>query len=256
MIPVSGPSRARQVEKIMAKQHTIQFARMLQSQGFGSRKYCRQLIESGRVSVNGSAQTDPQLELPSENLQFTVDGASWQYREHVYLLLHKPADYECSRNPQHYPSVLSLLPQPLQERGVQCVGRLDADTTGLLLLTDDGPWLHQLTHPKHHVPKRYLITLKHPCNETQLQALHDGVLLHGETEPCRAQDLQVRGERLLAMSIEQGKYHQVKRMLAAAGNRVEGLHREQFGQLTLADLALGEWRYLDEAQKGLAQTLD
>ena len=240
----------------MAKQHTIQLARMLQSQGFGSRKYCRQLIESGRVSVNGSEQTDPQLELSCENLQFSVDGAPWQYREQIYLLLHKPGDYECSRNPQHYPSVLSLLPQPLQERGVQCVGRLDADTTGLLLLTDDGPWLHQLTHPKHHVPKRYLITLKHPYNEAQLQALRDGVLLHGETEPCRAQDLQVRGERLLAMTIEQGKYHQVKRMLAAAGNRVEALHREQFGRLTLDGLAPGEWCYLDETQKQQAQTLD
>ena len=228
----------------------------MQSQGFGSRKQCRTLIEAGRVSVAGAICDAAGQDFATAGLQYSVDGEVWQFRARVYLLLHKPPGYECSRNPQHYPSVLSLLPQPLQERGVQCVGRLDADTTGLLLLTDDGPWLHQLTHPKHHVPKRYLITLKHPCNETQLQALHDGVLLHGETEPCRAQDLQVRGERLLAMSIEQGKYHQVKRMLAAAGNRVEGLHREQFGQLTLADLALGEWRYLDEAQKGLAQTLD
>ena len=240
----------------MAKQLTVKFERMLQSQGFGSRRYCRQLIESGRVSVNGSEQTDPQLELVCEDLQFTVDGMPWLYRERVYLLLHKPADYECSRNPQHYPSVLSLLPPQLQERGVQCVGRLDADTTGLLLLTDDGPWLHQLTHPKHHVPKRYLITLKHPCDESQLQALHEGVLLHGETEPCRAKNLEVRGERLLAMSIEQGKYHQVKRMLAAAGNRVEALHREQFGKLTLGDLAPGEWCYLDDAQTTLAEALE
>ena len=127
---------------------------------------------------------------------------------------------------------------------------------GLLLLTDDGPWLHQLTHPKHHVPKRYLITLKHPCDESQLQALHEGVLLHGETEPCRAKNLEVRGERLLAMSIEQGKYHQVKRMLAAAGNRVEALHREQFGKLTLGDLAPGEWCYLDDAQTTLAEALE
>lgn len=229
---------------------------MLQSQGFGSRKYCRSLIEDGRVEINGQLNTNPQAELDTTNLRFTVDGAHWDFRDKVYLLLHKPAGYECSRNPQHHPSVLSLLPIQLAERGIQCVGRLDEDTTGLLLLTDDGPWLHQLTHPKRHVPKRYLITLKHPCDPAQLEALGNGVLLHGETEPCRAQDLEMRSEQNLAMTIEQGKYHQVKRMLAAAGNRVQALHRERFGQLTLGELQPGEWVYLDHAQRQLAARLD
>lgn len=234
----------------------IKFERMLQSQGFGSRKYCRSLIESGRVTVNGQLNTNPQAELETTGLYFVVDGVHWDYRDKVYLLLHKPSGYECSRNPQHHPSVLSLLPNQLLERGIQCVGRLDEDTTGLLLLTDDGPWLHQLTHPKRHVPKRYLITLKHPCDAAQLEALRDGVLLHGETELCRAQDLEVRSEKNLAMTIEQGKYHQVKRMLAAAGNRVQALHRERFGQLTLGALQAGEWVYLDQTQRQLAACLD
>lgn len=234
----------------------IKFERMLQSQGFGSRKYCRSLIEAGRVEINGQLNTSPQAELDISNLSFTVDCVNWDYRDKVYLLLHKPAGYECSRNPQHHPSVLSLLPNQLVERGIQCVGRLDEDTTGLLLLTDDGPWLHQLTHPKRHVPKRYLITLKHSCDEAQLRQLRDGVLLHGETEPCRAQDLEVRGEKSLAMTIEQGKYHQVKRMLAAAGNRIQALHRERFGQLTLSQLQPAEWVYLDQTQRQLAACLD
>lgn len=230
----------------------IQLERILQSQGFGSRKQCRALIESGRVSIAGAVCDDARQDFTTTGLQFSVDEQAWQFHDKVYLLLHKPAGYECSRNPQHHPSVLSLLPAPLRERGVQCVGRLDEDTSGLLLLTDDGPWLHRLTHPKRHVPKRYTVCLKHPATEAMLQALQQGVLLHGDEQPVCADELVCADSHTLLLSIDQGKYHQVKRMVAAAGNRVEALHRQRFGQLDLGTLAPGEWRYLSAAEQALA----
>nr|WP_246490883.1 16S rRNA pseudouridine(516) synthase [Chitinivorax tropicus] len=226
--------------------------RILQSQGFGSRKACRQLIESAGVSVNGVACDDPQTVFDLAGLQFAVDGVTWAYRPQVYLMLHKPAGFECSRNPQHHPSVLSLLPAQLIERGVQCVGRLDEDTTGLLLLTDDGPWLHALTHPRRHVPKRYLAMLKHPLTDDMVAQLQKGVLLHGETTPLAARDAARAADSTLALTIEQGKYHQVKRMVAAVGNRVTQLHRAQIGYLSLGDLPIGQWCYLTDEEVRLA----
>ena len=218
--------------------------RLLQSQGFGSRKICRALIESGAVTVNGEPCDNPRAELDTTGLTFTVNDEPWQYREKVYVLLHKPANVECSRNPQHHRSVLSLLPEPLISRRIQCVGRLDADTTGLLLLTDDGTWLHALTSPRRHVPKRYCVTTASPLTEAMLQALLTGVLLHDETELLAAQACEEIGPLQLHLTITQGKYHQVKRMLAAVGNHVTALHRDMLGALPLGNLAEGQWRYL------------
>ncbi len=121
--------------------------RLLHSQGFGSRKACRALVRQGRVTVDGQVCVDPFAEFEPTGLPFSVDGELWVYREKVYLALNKPAGYECSRSPLHHPSVLSLLPEPLTRRGVQPVGRLDQDSTGLLLLTDDGQFIHALTSP-------------------------------------------------------------------------------------------------------------
>ncbi|HEY9102938.1 pseudouridine synthase, partial [Chitinimonas sp.] len=129
--------------------------RLLQSQGFGSRKAARGLIEAGRVAVNGQPCQKPDTAFTTEGLVLTVDGHDWPWREKLYIALHKPAGVECSRSPQHHSSVFTLLPPHFVERGVQPVGRLDADTTGLLLLTDDGPLNHALASPKRHVPKTY-----------------------------------------------------------------------------------------------------
>ena len=203
----------------------MQLDRLLQSQGFGSRRQCRALVFSGRVSVRGVAAEDPSAAIAPEDLVFAVDGETWRYTEYATLMLHKPAGYECSRAPQHHASVLELLPVPLRARGVQPVGRLDQDTTGLLLLTDDGALNHRLSSPRHAVPKTYLATLKHAADGTLCEHLLGGVQLH--------------------IVICEGRYHQVKRMVAAAGNRVEALHREAVGDLVLPpDLAPGQWRWL------------
>jgi 16S rRNA pseudouridine516 synthase len=144
--------------------------------------------------------------------------------------------------------VFSLLPAPLVARGVQCVGRLDQDTTGLLLLSDDGQFVHAYTSPKRKVPKTYVATVRHPLDETQLNALRSGVQLHGEPKPIAAVAAVARDTHTLALTVLEGKYHQVKRMVAAASNRVEALHRERIGGFALpAGLAPGSWCWLAEA---------
>ncbi|MEW6254003.1 MAG: pseudouridine synthase, partial [Planctomycetota bacterium] len=160
--------------------------RVLQSQGFGSRKACRLRINQGKVAVNGALCDDPDIEVDPAGLEFTVDGAIWRYREHAYLLLHKPAGYECSHHPSHHPSVFALLPAPLVERGVQCVGRLDQDTTGVLLFSDDGQFIHRMISPKKSVAKVYRARCAEPLTGAMLDALRTGVRLNDEPAPVAA----------------------------------------------------------------------
>jgi 16S rRNA pseudouridine516 synthase len=226
----------------------MNFTKLLQSQGFGTRRECRTLILSGRVLVAGQEITDTEANVKPDGLVFSVDGQDWQYREKVYVLLHKPSGYECSQKPKHHPSVLSLLPVQLRNRGLQTVGRLDEDTTGLLLLTDDGQFLHVYTSPKKNIAKVYRATVKHPLTEEQLNALLAGVVLHDDPDPVQAQSAIARDANTLELTLTGGKYHQVKRMVAAAGNRVEALHRERMGEFDLpVDLKPGEWCYVEAA---------
>ena len=225
----------------------MNLTRLLQSQGFGTRRACRGLIAAGRVAVSGALIVDSESDVNTDGLSFSVDGDVWQYRSKVYVMLNKPAGYECSRQPKHHPGVLSLLPLPLVERGVQPVGRLDEDTTGLLLLTDDGDFIHALSSAKKKVPKVYRVTTKHLITDEQIAALLSGVLLNDESAPIAAAAAQRLDERCLRLTVTGGKYHQVKRMVAASGNRVEALHRESVGRYDLpVELAPGQWRWLDE----------
>jgi 16S rRNA pseudouridine516 synthase len=222
---------------------------ILFSQGFGSRRQCRALITDARVAVAGEPCTDPLASFDTTGLTFSVDDEVWPFHERAYLVLNKPAGYECSRDPQHHLSVFHLLPAQFATRGVQCVGRLDQDTTGLLLLSDDGQFVHAFTSPRRKVPKVYVATTRHALDDAQLDALRAGVLLHGEREPVAAVAARARSERELELTVLEGKYHQVKRMVAAVGNRVEALHRERIGGLALpAELAPGAWLWLDAAK--------
>lgn len=206
------------------------------------------MVRHERVALNGTLCDDPFTEVDTDGLVFTVDGVDWPYAEFACLMLHKPVGYECSRKPKHHPSVLELLPVQLRERDVQPIGRLDEDTTGLLLITDDGQLNHALSSAKRKVPKVYLATTKHPVDQAMLDQLLAGVLLTDEPEPIAAAGAEKAGENLLRLTLTGGKYHQVKRMVAAAGNRVEALHREMVGELSLpADLKPGEWRWLSVA---------
>ena len=223
----------------------MRLEQILFSQGFGTRHECRGMILQGRVQVGDTVLTDPQESVDTEGLIFSVDGRSWPYFDNAIVALHKPAGYECSQKPIHHPSVMTLLPAPLRVRGVQPVGRLDEDTTGLLILTDDGPLHHRLIHPKKHVAKVYEVTCRHPIASVMVEELLSGVMLDGEKKPVKADAVEVKSEKVLWMTITQGKYHQVKRMIAAVSNRVDRLHRIGVGKLTLPiDLKEGQWRFI------------
>ena len=229
----------------MAK--TLDLERILKNQGFGSRKQCRIMILNEEITVNGALCDDPDAEFSLENLSLTVKGEAWEYREKSYLMMHKPSNYECSHKTQHHPTIYSLLPHPLVERGVQCIGRLDEDTTGLILISDDGQFIHKMSSPKHKVPKIYEVTCKHPVSEANIHVLLQGVQLIDEDAPIAALAVTQMAENVIHMTLAEGKYHQVKRMVAAISNRVEGLKRIQIGALKLPeDLKLGEWRWLSE----------
>ena len=228
----------------------MQLERILQSQGFGTRRECRALVRLERVTVRGAMIDDPFAEVDTSELDFSVDGETWRYQEKSYVMLHKPAGYECSQKPKHHPAVFALLPSPLVARDIQCVGRLDEDTTGLLLLTDDGQLIHRLTSPKHGVLKRYVATVKHAIDDALIRDLRGGVALNDAPDvSVAAHAVEQLDAHRLAITIGEGKYHQVKRMVAAAGNRVEALHRVAVGRLELpADLAPGEWRWFEPSE--------
>ena len=234
---------------------------ILFSQGFGARKLCRLLIARGAVVVNGvvcadaAAQWDVADGTPADMFTFSVDGVPWQYHARAYLMLNKPAGYECSQKPKSHPSVYSLLPSPLRTRDVQAVGRLDQDTTGMLLFSDDGHYIHRMTSPRHEVPKIYEVCTSEPVTGTQIERLLAGVVLDDGPTPVRALAAELTATGILRLTLTSGKYHQVRRMLVAVGNHVLGLHRSQIGQLALPpDLASGQWRWLTSKELALAGT--
>lgn len=223
----------------------MRLEQILFTQGFGTRHECRGLIVNGHVTINQTVVEDPQSDFDVNGLVFSVDGVNWPYVEKAIIAMNKPTGYECSRKPLHHPSVLSLLPAPLRNRGVQPVGRLDEDTTGLLILTDDGALIHRLTHPKKHVSKIYRVTAKHAMTQEMFGRLLVGVMLDGEREKVAADDLVQIDDYVFEMQITQGKYHQVKRMVAAVGNRVSALHRVALGNYHLPDdLTVSKWRFI------------
>jgi 16S rRNA pseudouridine516 synthase len=226
--------------------------KILQTQGFGTRKGCRRLILDGAVAVGGRAVTEFDESFDTAGLSFSVHGEAWTYREFVYIALDKPPGIECSRKPCHHPGVLTLLPGQFRWRGVQPVGRLDHDTTGLLLLSDDGAFIHAQSSPKRHVPKVYVATTHEPVTPALIARLREGVQLIDEPAPLAGKARQIDAHRL-ELVLEQGKYHQVKRMLAAAGNHCVALRRTAIGRLALDDLGLqeGAWRHLDATQLAL-----
>jgi 16S rRNA pseudouridine516 synthase len=245
--------------------HPLPWHQLLYSQGFGTRRVCLGLVEQGMVQAmqdyRWQTVTDPYDEVaPEPGMNYRVQGQAWVYQPLAYIVLHKPASTECSHKPGRWPSVYSLLPAPLRQRptsgavqGVQAVGRLDQDTTGLLLLSDDGAFIHRMASPKHHVPKVYQVQCEQEVTPAQIRQLLAGVQLHDERQMVRAAAAAATGSHSLDLTLTEGKYHQVKRMLAAVGNQVVQLHRSRMGQFDLpTDLAPGQWRWLSPAELSLA----
>ena len=197
---------------------------------------------NGEIVKSGAVQVTPKDEIAFENQILT-----WLESRH-YFMLNKPAGYVCSNDDSEYPTIYQLFDYPLSTK-LHSAGRLDVDTTGLILLTDDGQWSQRVTSPKHHCSKTYLVTLVDPIENNYRQAFTDGILLHGEKAPTKPAELEIIDDYQVNLTISEGRYHQVKRMFAALGNKVIALHRWKIGEVVLDEqLAEGEFRSLTQAE--------
>ena len=220
--------------------------RLLASIGFGSRKESRALVRMGLVELDGNVVEDPFLELKERPEFITVNGEESPTVEKLYVMLYKPVDVECSRNARDYPSVYSLLPDRFTAMGIQTVGRLDANSSGLILLSNQGDFIHKVESPKKGLLKKYRVTLARPFTEGQKSDLLKGVMLKDERRPVEAKEISVENGSVV-ISIGEGLYHQVRRMFAAVGNHVETLERVAIGPVLLdRSLGTGGWRFLTE----------
>lgn len=218
---------------------------LLANLGYCSRREARTWIEDGRVTVGGREADDPSEKVSAPLVQ--VDGEPLDHPDGLLLLLHKPVGLVCSHDGREGPSIYGLLPPRWRQRNPQItsIGRLDKDTSGLLLLTDQSELVHRLTSPKHKVPKVYRATLHADLPAGLAELFSAGtLLLTGEKEPCAPAELRVLGPREAELVLTEGKYHQVRRMFASQGCEVLTLHRPRFGHLTLGELPPGQWREL------------
>jgi len=199
------------------------------------------LIVAGEVFVNGQTVTSASTQV-HENNSISLDGQVLTPRASRYIMMHKPLDTLSSNVDGDYPSVMNCLDID-KVCDLHIAGRLDADTSGLVLVTDDGRWSFNIINPKYHCEKVYRVSLRDPINEDVAGKFAHGVQLQGEASLTLPAKLEVVAPKEVLLTITEGKYHQVKRMFAAVGNRVNGLHRQQIGDIKL-DIGLGQWRYL------------
>lgn len=208
-----------------------------------SRTQIQRAIKRGEVTVNGElARLARQTVATGDRV--TLQGKPIAPPAPRYLMLYKPEGVLCARTDSSQPCVLDLLDLD-HKSGLQVVGRLDKDTTGLLLLTDDGQWNHRITSPNHHCPKIYRVTTTEPIAPDAAEKLRAGVKLRSEKHPCLPAELQLLDSHSALITLHEGRYHQVKRLFAALGNHVHSLHRQAIGTIELdATLNPGDWRRL------------
>ena len=245
----------------MSRPPAVRLDRLLANLGYGSRREVhalvrdRSIVLDGQPVVDAGAKVSLTADLPD---RLTVRGAPLDPPAPLVLMMHKPEGVVCShREPGR--SIYELLPPRWRSRtpALSSIGRLDRDTTGLLLITDDGPFLHRVISPRSHAPKRYIATLRDPLRGDEAGLFASGeLMLDGETHPLAPARLEVLEPRLARLVITEGRYHQVRRMFSAAGNQVLQLHRDRIGGLDLPpDLAPGAWRRMsrEECESVLAQ---
>lgn len=232
----------------------MSLAKLLSKLGYGTRKEAERLLASRRVTTATGVVLGDRDRAAHDEIR--VDGAPLDPPAGSVLMLNKPVGYVCSTSDRP-PLVYELLPSRFLSREpvMATVGRLDADTSGLLLLTDDGPLNHQLTSPRWHLPKTYEVTLAEPLRGDEAERFAAGTLvLNGESSPLLPAQLDVIDSHRARLTIHEGRYHQVRRMFAATGNHVSVLRRVAFGPLTLGELSEGAWRVL--APDEIAQLRD
>ncbi len=213
-----------------------------------SRKDCKKILHAGEVTVNGEVVKDASLHIDEvdDDIEWAGEPLSVAMGNR-YLLLYKPEGFECTLKPKEWPIVTDLIDVP-QLGSLRIAGRLDVDTTGALLLSDDGGFLHRVTSPKHHVAKVYELTLAEPMTEAQqafaIKELAKGIMLKDEYDKTKPAELSFSDATHAKLVLTEGKYHQVKRMMGYFGNKVIELHRASIGNITLAGLEKGESRFL------------
>ena len=213
-----------------------------------SRKDCKKILHAGEVTVNGEVVKDSSLHIDEvdDDIEWAGEPLSVAMGNR-YLLLYKPEGFECTLKPKEWPIVTDLIDVP-QLGSLRIAGRLDVDTTGALLLSDDGGFLHRVTSPKHHVAKVYELTLADPMTEAQqafaIKELAKGIMLEDEYDKTKPAELSFSDATHAKLVLTEGKYHQVKRMMGYFGNKVIELHRASIGNITLAGLEKGESRFL------------
>lgn len=231
--------------------------RLVASIGFGSRKEARALIRAGMVEMDGQVVDDPFVEFKTRPEVITVNGEEVPTVEKLYIMMDKPLDVECSHNARDHQSIYDLLPDRFTAMGLQSVGRLDADSSGLILLSNQGDFIHKVESPKKGYLKKYRVTLAREFTAEQKAELMKGVMLKDERRPVFARELseeQVTAadgtvQNTVVISIGEGLYHQVRRMFAAVGNHVMTLSREAIGPVTMDDtLGSGGWRFMTEEE--------
>jgi 16S rRNA pseudouridine516 synthase len=231
----------------------MKLLRRIANLGYGSRKDVTAMFRDGRIThASGEVlYADDTLDEHARHEDVRIDGEPLDPPPGLLLMLNKPVGYTCSKKDQGQ-IVDALLPPrfALRDPVVATVGRLDRDTSGLLLLTDDGALLHRITSPKHHVPKIYEATLARPLRGDETQIFAGGKLqLESEATALLPAELEVLEPQRVRLTLHEGRYHQARRMFAAVGNHVETLHRASVGALTLGDLASGQWRVLGAAER-------
>ena len=213
-----------------------------------SRKDCKKILHAGEVTVNGEVVKDASLHIDevSDDIEWAGEPLSVAMGNR-YLLLYKPEGFECTLKPKEWPIVTDLIDVP-QLGSLRIAGRLDVDTTGALLLSDDGGFLHRVTSPKHHVAKVYELTLAEPMTEAQqafaIKELAKGIMLEDEYDKTKPAELSFSDATHAKLVLTEGKYHQIKRMMGYFGNKVIELHRASIGNITLEGLEKGESRFL------------
>ena len=232
----------------------IRLDRLLSSRGYSTRSHARQFLKDADVRERGVRITKDDQKVDGDAI--TIDGEPADPGQ-IVAMLHKPVGVICSHDEGEGPLVYDALPERWMQRNpvVTTVGRLDKETSGLLLVTDDGPLVHRLTSPKRHVAKTYLATLERPLRGDEVGVFASGTLtLRDDPKPLLPATLTIVDDRTARLSIVEGRYHQVRRMFAAVGNHVVTLHRESIGTLTLGDLACGTWRMLDASDLDMLRT--
>ncbi len=213
-----------------------------------TRSQATKAIRQSAVKINGEIEKNSARQISQDDEIYFEDQQLTWFESGQYFMLNKPQGCICSNDDGDYPTIYQFFDYPLSGK-LHSAGRLDVDTTGLVLLTDDGQWSHRITSPKHHCDKTYLVTLADPVEEHYLQACAEGILLRGEKSPTRPAKLEILDDYNVNLTISEGRYHQVKRMFAALGNKVIGLHRWKIGAVELDNtLEEGEYRPLTQAE--------